>query len=247
LQDAYAEAWRRVAVKFRRKPFVMGYDLLNEPWPGSAFEPQGCGTPAGCPTFDATTLTDFSARVLDAIRTVDPATLVFYEPLVTFDFGADTSHGDTGDRNAGFSFHNYCLPAAFGGPGSGPACEPLEDIVFANADRQAAETGDVPFLTEYGATDDLATIERLVRLSDAHMVSWKYWHYCDCADPTTAGPGVQAVVVDPSEPPHADNVKRERLRLQARPYPRAVAGTPPASPSTRRRAGSSSPTRPRHR
>jgi hypothetical protein len=66
-----------------------------------------------------------------------------------------------------------------------------------NAERHVAATGDVPFLTEYGATDDLDTIERLVRLSDAHMVSWQYWHYCDCADPTTSGPGVQALVIDP--------------------------------------------------
>jgi endoglycosylceramidase len=58
------------------------------------------------------------------------------------------------------------------------------------------------------------------------MVSWQYWHYCDCADPTTSGPGVQAVVVDPSESPSGANVKREKLRVLARPYPRAVAGTP---------------------
>jgi endoglycosylceramidase len=226
LQDAYAAAWRHVAKRFRTKPFVMGYDLLNEPWPGSAFGPQGCGTPAGCPLFDSTTLTDFSVRTLEAIRTVDPATLVFYEPLVTFDFGAATSHGDTGDENAGFSFHNYCLPGAFGGPGSGPACEPLEDLVFQNAETQAERTGDVPFLTEWGATDDADTIERILRLSDAHMASWQYWHYCDCADPTTAGPGVQSLVIDPAKPPTGDNVKREKLRMLARPYPRAVAGTP---------------------
>jgi endoglycosylceramidase len=226
LQDAYAQAWRRVALKFRHNPNVLGYDLLNEPWPGSAFGPQGCANLQGCPTFDSTTLTEFTNRVLAAIRSVDPSTLVFYEPLVTFDFGADSAHGDTGDPNAGFSFHDYCLPGALGGPGSGPSCEPLEDMVFANADKQSEETGDVPLLTEFGATDDPETIERLVRLADAHMVGWQYWHYCGCDDPTTQGPGVQALVLDPSKPPRGANVKRDKLRLLARPFPRAVAGTP---------------------
>ena len=49
LQDAYAAAWREVAEIFADRRFVLGYDLLNEPWPGSAFGPQGCANPAGCP------------------------------------------------------------------------------------------------------------------------------------------------------------------------------------------------------
>ncbi len=226
LQDAYADAWRLVAEEFRDRPYVMGYDILNEPWPGTAFNTDNCFNPLGCATFDETTLGPFNERVIDAIRTVDRRTLVFYEPLVTFDFSADSKLPDTGDPAAGFSFHNYCLPGAFGGPGSGPACEPLEDTVFANADKQSEETGDVPFLTEFGATDDLETIERLVRLSDDHMTSWQYWHYCDCDDPTTAGPGVQALVIDADQAPHGANVNREKLKVLARPYPRAVAGTP---------------------
>ena len=225
LQDAYAKAWRRTALEFRHDSHVLGYDLLNEPWPGSAFATQGCGNPAGCPIFDTTTLAAFTARVLAAIRSVDPSTLVFYEPLVTFDFGADTSHPDTGDPNAGFSFHDYCLPGIFGGPSSGP-CETAEDLVFSNADKQSEETGDVPLLSEFGATDDLETIGRIVRLADAHMVGWQYWHYCDCGDPTTQGSGVQGLVLDPRKPPRGDNVKRPKLRVLARPYPRAVAGTP---------------------
>ena len=237
LQDAFAAAWRRIAVKFRERPYVAGYDLLNEPWPGSAFQADNCFSLTGCATFDRTTLAPFNERVIDAIRGVDPETLVFYEPLVTFDFGADSQLPDTGDRAAGFSFHDYCLPGALGGPGSGPACEPLEDTVFANADKQSDETGDVPFLTEFGATDDLDTIGRIVRLADAHMTSWQYWHYCDCDDPTTSGPGVQALVIDASKPPHGANVNREKLRSLARPYPRAVAGTPRSfgfDPATRR-------------
>ena len=149
--------------------------------------------------------------MIDAIRGVDPETLIFYEPLVTFDFGADSKLPDTGDPAAGFSFHNYCLPGSLGGPGSGPACEPLEDRVFANADQQSLETGDVPFLTEFGATDDLETIGRIVRLADAHMTSWQYWHYCACDDPTTSGPGVQALVIDARHPPHGANVNRAKL------------------------------------
>ena len=226
LQDAYADAWTHVAQRFRDRPYVMGYDILNEPWPGSAFSTDDCFNPAGCATFDETTLGPFNERVIQAIRAVDPETLVFYEPLVTFDFSADSKLPDTGDPAAGFSFHNYCLPGAFGGPGSGPSCEPLEDTVFANADKQSEETGDVPFLTEFGATDDLETIERIVRLADDHMTSWQYWHYCGCDDPTTAGPGVQALVIEADEPPHGSNVNRAKLKVLARPYPRAVAGTP---------------------
>jgi endoglycosylceramidase len=33
-------------------------------------------------------------------------------------------------------------------------------------------------------------------------------------------------VIDPSLPPRGDNVKWEKLRLLARPFPQAVAGTP---------------------
>jgi endoglycosylceramidase len=49
LQEAYAAAWRRVAAKFDRKPYVMGYDLLNEPWPGSAFGPRAVRRPVAVP------------------------------------------------------------------------------------------------------------------------------------------------------------------------------------------------------
>ena len=161
--------------------------------------------------------------MLAGIREVDRRTLVFYEPLLPFDVGAATSHPDTGDSRAGFSFHDYCPGLV---PGQSESCRPSEERVFDNAEDHVERTGDVPFLTEFGASDELADIARIVEIADGRFVSWQYWHYCDCADPTTSGPGVQALVIDPSKRPHGANVKRDKLRVLARPYPRAVAGTP---------------------
>jgi endoglycosylceramidase len=82
-------------------------------------------------------------------------------------------------------------------------------------------------LTEFGATTDRARITNVVDLADQHMVSWMWWAYCGCDDPTTSGPGdVQAIVKDPSKPPRGSNVIRWKLALLERPYPQAVAGTP---------------------
>jgi endoglycosylceramidase len=99
--------------------------------------------------------------------------------------------------------------------------------VFDNADAHSRRTGDALVLSEFGATDDVATLRRTVNLADRHMVSWQEWHYCGCSDPTTQGPGdVQALVKDPARPPRGANVFWDKLRALARPYPQAIAGTP---------------------
>ena len=42
LQDHYARVWQRVAERFRDEPAVLGYDLMNEPFPGrDALRAQG--------------------------------------------------------------------------------------------------------------------------------------------------------------------------------------------------------------
>ena len=225
LQDRYAAAWRHVAKRFHAKPWLLGYDLFNEPWPGTQWPT--CANPAGCPVFDGGPLTEFSKRVLSRIREVNRRKLVWYEPNVIFNSGADTHHGDTGDARAGMSFHIYCLPEAFSIPGLPPeSCDVLERLVLTNAEEQAARTDDALLVSEFGATDNLETIGRIVDASDDSMLSWQYWHYCACDDPTTSGPGVQALVIDANEPPSGDNVKEAKLRVLSRPYPQIVAGTP---------------------
>jgi endoglycosylceramidase len=222
LQDSYAAAWRHVAERFRDVPAVLGYDLLNEPWPGTAW--QQCANPAGCPAFDAT-MTTFIKRTIAAIRTVDPTTLAFYEPNVIFNDGAKTNVGDTGDAHAAMSFHDYCLTSDAGGPDQD--CDTLDDMVFANADAHVGQTGDTLLLTEFGATTDPKTLTGMTDRADRFMVGWQEWHYCGCNDPTTSGPGnKQALVIDPSKPPEGANLDTGKLKLLSRPYPQVVAGTP---------------------
>jgi endoglycosylceramidase len=225
LQDRYAAAFRRVAERFRDAEHTIGYDVMNEPWPGSAWP--SCSNPDGCPAFDTQTMAPFYRRVIARIREVEPQKLIWYEPNVIFNFGADSHIPALGDPQLGFSFHVYCLTGTFSIPGMPQtSCETLDELVFQNADKQAQETGDALLLSEFGATDDLEVIRRNVEGAEAHMVSWQYWHYCGCDDPTTSGPGVQAIVIDPSQPPVGANVKEAKLDVLVRPYPQVVAGTP---------------------
>jgi endoglycosylceramidase len=168
VQDRYAAAWAHVAARFRDDPNVLGYDLLNEPWPGTVWEP--CANPVGCPEFDGK-LAQFSKRTLTAIRAADPETLVFYEPNVLFNDGADTQLPDFGDTGLGMSFHDYCLTAENGGAG----CAQFDDLVFSNAEAHAAETGDTLLLTEWGAIDDPGVLVPMGERAGRVMVGGQHW------------------------------------------------------------------------
>jgi len=226
LQDRYAAAWRHVARRFVDERAVFAYDVFNEPFPGSAAA--SCARPGGSAAFDRK-LCEFSRRVVHAIRAVDSERLVFYEPNVLFDYGADTNHASTGDSNAGFSFHAYCFAASPGLPGlhgrlQDLACGKQERRVFALAEQQSARNGEALLLSEFGATDDLQLIRRVTAIADDHMVSWQYWAYWN-RDPCCERPE-EGVVHDLSRPPEPANVKQGKLDVLARPYPRVVAGTP---------------------
>jgi endoglycosylceramidase len=226
LQDRYAAAWAHVAHALRHDRRLVGYDIFNEPFPGSQLGT--CASPPGCPAFDQQVLTPFTKRTFRAIRAADRRRLLWYEPLVTFDFGADTSHGDTGDARAGFTFHDYCLASQPGAPSGGSAsqgaCDTAEGLTFSNADKESNRTGDALLLSEFGATDDLTEIGRVVRLADKHMVSWQEWSYWNedvcCPRP------IEGLVRDIHRAPRGSNVKRAKLLVLARPYPEAVAGSP---------------------
>jgi endoglycosylceramidase len=221
LQDHFARSWRRVAAAFSGARRIAGYDLFNEPWPGSAWP--SCASTEGCPPggFDQTKLTAFHDRVIDAVRDGDPRRTAYYEPNLQFDVGAKTGHGKVEDPNAGMSFHDYCLGAA---PGLPHAPDPTgickdqgERRVFANAEEHSRKTGAALLLTEFGDTPEANIHERVTDLADEFMVGWTVWGWFRAAG---------QIKIDPAKPPTPGNLHRDVLAAVVRPYPRVIAGTP---------------------
>jgi endoglycosylceramidase len=221
LQDHFAEGWRRVAKAFADRRRIAGYDLFNEPWPGSAWPT--CANTAGCPPggFDQVQLTDFFNRVIAALRQADSRHLAFYEPNLQFDVGAPTHLRKMDDPDVGLSFHNYCLGAAPGLPRVPDPAGLCRDVgergVFRNAEAHSSETGAALLLTEFGDTTDAAIHRRMVDLADEFMVGWTMWAYLESSG---------NLIVDPAKAPRGDNIRRDVLAALVRAYPRIVAGTP---------------------
>jgi endoglycosylceramidase len=221
LGTRFAGAWADVARRFRADQSVLGYELFNEPFPGTNWTT--CANPVGCP-FDAT-LTALYERVDRAIRAVDRRTMVWYEPNVLFNDGGGTEVGPIGDMRTGFAFHDYCLtqPAS----GTTATCTTEDNLVFSHALAYAAHDGTALMMTEFGATTNTAYLTEMVQRADRDMVPWLEWAYCGCADPTTSGPGnAQAIVINPSKPPTGSNLVQPTLHALVEPYPQVVAGTP---------------------
>ncbi len=235
LQTTYGRAMQHIARRFRDDPRVLGYEIMNEPFPGTQFAT--CATPLGCPLFDAGSLTPFYAKVAAMLREVDARKLVAYEPNVTFDFGADTWVGDIGDANAALSFHDYCLGNQFGDfpVDNSPVCEPVgERPQFGYALNHANRYGRALLLTEFGhftgapTTDTSPVVKRMARIADDYLTGWAYWHY--------DGVGAYSLIRDARQPLAGDNLYPAIIDAVTRVYPRAIAGRPVSwsyDPSTR--------------
>ena len=220
LQDHFGQGLQHLARAFDGQPAFLGFDLLNEPWSGSQYP--SCANPEGCPVFDRE-LNAFYRRIVPELRRSDRRHLVFYEPHALFDQGANTHLGSIADPNAVFTFHNYCLGDQPGLPQADPGqnCGTEEQIVLDHADAQAAGSGDGLLEDEWGNTNSVPLLERMVSEADQHMVGWSYWAYEDCCK----SPG--AIVKDATQDPNAPgNLNPAVLQALVEPYPQLISGTP---------------------
>ncbi|HVN64251.1 MAG TPA: cellulase family glycosylhydrolase, partial [Candidatus Binataceae bacterium] len=151
LQQDDAEILAYVVRRLRDEPGILGYEILNEPWPGSQWEDCALSV-TGCPDLDQSYLGAYYAQVIPAVRGADPKHMIWFEPFSTFNYGVPTSVAPPSDPNLGFSFHDYSLCAALGVPSCDPVAE--AEAVLSNAIAYSASTGDALLETEFGGGTD---------------------------------------------------------------------------------------------
>ncbi|MBV9410310.1 MAG: cellulase family glycosylhydrolase [Acidimicrobiia bacterium] len=224
LQDDDANLLAHVAGRLAGESGVMGYEVMNEPWPGTQYPT--CVVPGvGCPVFDKGAYSAYYGKVIPKMRAADPKHAVWYEPLTTFNEGVPTSVTPPKDANLGFAFHDYgaCSEYAGAAPAGSPKvpntlCQPFDDNVMTNAEAHSAATGSALLETEFGAYADSAGIAHQLDAFDAHMMPWMFWSYTNY---------VVAVNGDGSlKPASGTNVNGGMVATLARPYPQLVSGTP---------------------
>jgi len=217
----YSQAWTAVAAKWADQPYLMGYDLFNEPNAGTQM--LTCANPAGCPAFDATMQRMFdTAR--QAIRTVDHRNLVWYEPQFLFNAISKSNFTHVNDPAVALSWHDYACTPAFVEGGVFPDdmdCQVNEPRVMDNADAQMAAMGAGGAMTEFGAGDDLEDLARLTAYADQHLTGWMYWAYKHWDDPT--GSDFEGLFRKDGD---LSTVKEAKVHVLVHPYPQAIAGTP---------------------
>lgn len=197
LQEYVIQSLTALVRKFRSNSHVIGYDVFNEPWPGTNFSP--CSKPEGCPDLERELMMPFARKAVKATRKLTKTQPVFIEPFLFFNLGRPTIlPGSTG---AWLSAHNYATD-------ENDALMVKETVKAATRDRVPA------LLTEFGATNDNPTIDRLTGIYDTRHVSWIFWAYNE------------NVLPDGSVTASTSTANQEVIQALARPYPVAITGSP---------------------
>jgi endoglycosylceramidase len=211
LQDHYAAAWAHIAERFRDHPTVLGYDIMNEPWPGSLN--------ADVAAFDTGPYRAFLERTIAAIRAVDPDGWIFFEARAWGPNSGEPSYIPVlddprpgKDRLAYFP-HYYSLIVDAAQQYLPEIDHSIESWVL-NRTLESQAQGAPLLIGEWGTGANVANfveyLEDVVRMADHTTSGWAYWSY-DLG-------GWSPIDPDRNETPQAD--------VLVRAYPQRVAGTP---------------------
>ena len=194
---------------------VIGIELLNEPFSGSAVV--RCVT-EGCPDIEQR-LSDRYAEMSAPIRAAAPEMPIWVEPFAptaylaqpTMPPPAVTPAGD--GPQLGLAWHLYCHDTDGGevevaDPATTGFCEARFANGFTAGAAMAQQLGGARILNEFGASRNPLDVSIATRAADDEFVSWMYW--------------ASAAAQSPTDSALPDEVEAHLIR----PYPQATAGTP---------------------
>ena len=206
-QDRVVHLWEALARRYRANPWVAGYNPINEPG-----------------DVDGTVIAPFYRRLHDAVRTIDPDHILFFEGnrySVDFEMFGDPL------PNTVYTIHDYALPGLIDGgdyPGVSRGKHVDRDVLeetFLARTAYMRQTGTPIWIGEFGPVypgDARRDAMRLQVLADQldlyrrHDASWALWTYKDL--------GLQGLVHAAPESPYVRRIapvleKKARLGVDA--------------------------------
>lgn len=228
LQQHYIATWQHVVERFHSHTAVIGYDIMNEPvFANGDIAATIAFKDAALESGDWRNLNliDFTQRVVNAIRAIDPDGYVFYEPtsLLNSNLGGDIGGPFPGDvlgitdprkgpPRLVYAPHLYDM-AEEQGEGwktDNPYVADWEKLRAADRQKQ----GGALWLGEFGGADSQANMEdfvhQILAMADRQMMGYALWAYDGGSWSPLGSEGKESLWAS----------------WLTRPFPRAVAGIP---------------------
>jgi endoglycosylceramidase len=178
LQDHYILAWQKVMQRFKNNPYVIGYDLMNEPWAGDLIKGFITGE------FERSQLTAFYNRLIPALRSVEPNKYLFFEPTpapVTFGAPSNLSKITDTRTSSKLVYAPHCYPYDTH-EGNGYTTSSKQNLIDWEKQRliDVKKHGNIPLMCgEFGLSPTQAGfadyLEDFNKVFDRNQWHWTYW------------------------------------------------------------------------
>jgi endoglycosylceramidase len=177
LQDRYILAWLKMVERFKDNPYVIGYDLMNEPHAGVLQN-----TING--TFEKHQLTKFYNRLIPAIRAVDSEKYLFFEgQSLGVNFGLQSLLPKINDARAGerrLVYAPHCYPLFVDLEGTYDESGARNVQVWEENKVVELERHQTPmFIGEFSLSPQVPGFDEFIQdfhdMADRMQASWCYW------------------------------------------------------------------------
>lgn len=218
LQEHYAMAWQHVASLFATNTTILGYEIMNEPYPGKygLFDT----------SFEKNILAVFYDRIARAIRKVDTTHPIMFEPSVTlanllhnYETGISSTTFPKDFKSLVFAPHYYPLSS-----GSGISTTDITSLQSTIPEiAMVSRDMNTPYIIgemglDHNENNSASYMVALLNEFDTELSNWMYWEYRSVF---LENNGAGMSLLDANGVPTFSV-----MEILSRPYPLVTAGTP---------------------